>query len=72
MSRWGWPGDPRDALTPSLKDAAHLVPTFLPDNRHFVYLRVSRVHPSESGLMPISHASRSPKHGATGRDALRG
>ena len=46
----GGPATPVTALTPSLKDAAHLVPTFLPDNRHFVYLRVSRVDPSESGL----------------------
>jgi Tol biopolymer transport system component len=38
------------ALNPSLKDAHHLFPAFLPDNRHFVYLRVSRTDPSESGL----------------------
>ena len=38
------------ALHPSLKDAAHLLPVFLPDNRHFLYLRVSRTDPSESGL----------------------
>jgi dipeptidyl aminopeptidase/acylaminoacyl peptidase len=38
------------AVDPSLKDAHHLLPAFLPDNRHFVYLRVSRTDPSESGL----------------------
>jgi len=46
----GGPATPATALDPSLKDAAHLFPVFLPDNRHFVYLRVSRIDPSESGL----------------------
>jgi serine/threonine protein kinase len=46
----GGPATPATALNPSLKDAAHLFPVFLPDSRHFVYLRVSRIDPSESGL----------------------
>ena len=46
----GGPATPATALNPSLKDAAHLLPVFLPDGRHFVYLRVSRIDPSESGL----------------------
>ena len=46
----GGPATPATALNPSLKDAAHLFPVFLPDNRHFLYLRVSRTDPSESGL----------------------
>ena len=37
-------------VNPALKDAHHLLPAFLPDNRHFVYLRVSRTDPSETGL----------------------
>jgi eukaryotic-like serine/threonine-protein kinase len=46
----GGPATPVTALNPSLKDAAHMFPVFLPDNRHFIYLRASRVDPSESGL----------------------
>jgi dipeptidyl aminopeptidase/acylaminoacyl peptidase len=46
----GGPATPVTTLNPSLKDAAHMLPVFLPDNRHFVYLRASRVDPSESGL----------------------
>jgi hypothetical protein len=32
---------PITALDPSRKEEFHLLPTFLPDGRHFVYLRVS-------------------------------
>ena len=32
---------PLTALDPSRKEEFHLLPTFLPDGRHFVYLRVS-------------------------------
>ena len=46
----GGAATPVTALHPSLKDAAHMFPTFLPDNRHFVYSRMSRTDPSESGL----------------------
>ncbi len=46
----GGAATPVTAVDPSLKDAHHLLPAFLPDNRHFVYLRVSRTDPSESGL----------------------
>ena len=30
--------------------ADHLMPSFLPDGRHFIYLRVSRANPSRNGL----------------------
>jgi Tol biopolymer transport system component len=46
----GGPATAVTALDPSLKDAAHMVPVFLPDNRHFLYLRASRIDPAESGL----------------------
>jgi Tol biopolymer transport system component/tRNA A-37 threonylcarbamoyl transferase component Bud32 len=46
----GGPATPATALSPSLKDAAHMLPVFLPDNRHFLYLRSSRSDPSETGL----------------------
>ena len=40
---------PVTALDPSRKDEFHLLPTFLPDGRHFVYLRVSPSAPEVSG-----------------------
>ena len=46
----GGPATPATVVNPTRKDADHLWPVFLPDNRHFLYLRVSRTDPSESGL----------------------
>jgi Tol biopolymer transport system component len=46
----GGAATPVTVLTPLLKDTAHMFPAFLPDGRHFLYLRVSRIDPSESGL----------------------
>jgi len=40
---------PMTALDPSRKEEFHLLPTFLPDGRHFVYLRVSPTSPELSG-----------------------
>jgi Tol biopolymer transport system component/predicted Ser/Thr protein kinase len=40
---------PVTALDPSRKEEFHLLPTFLPDGRHFVYLRVSPSAPEFSG-----------------------
>jgi Tol biopolymer transport system component len=40
---------PITALDPSRKEEFHLLPTFLPDGRHFVYLRVSPTSPELSG-----------------------
>ena len=40
---------PVTALDPSRKEEFHLLPTFLPDGRHFVYLRVSPRAPELSG-----------------------
>jgi eukaryotic-like serine/threonine-protein kinase len=37
------------ALDPSRKEEFHLLPTFLPDGRHFVYLRVSPTSPELGG-----------------------
>jgi serine/threonine protein kinase/Tol biopolymer transport system component len=37
------------ALDPSRKEDFHLLPSFLPDGRHFVYLRVSARTPETSG-----------------------
>ncbi len=40
---------PITALDPSRKEEFHLLPSFLPDGRHFVYLRVSPGAPEASG-----------------------
>jgi eukaryotic-like serine/threonine-protein kinase len=40
---------PITALDPARKEEFHLLPTFLPDGRHFVYLRVSPTAPESSG-----------------------
>jgi len=37
-------------LDPSRKEEFHLLPTFLPDGRHFVYLRISPGAPDASGV----------------------
>jgi Tol biopolymer transport system component len=37
-------------VTASRSDDRHLMPSFLPDGRHFVYLRISRSDPSRNGL----------------------
>ena len=37
-------------VTANRGDVRHLMPSFLPDGRHFVYLRVSRSDPSGNGL----------------------
>ena len=38
------------ALDPARKENAHLLPTFLPDGQHFVYLRISRDDPDGGGV----------------------
>jgi eukaryotic-like serine/threonine-protein kinase len=40
---------PVTALDPSRKEAMHLLPSFLPDGRHFVYLRISPGTPEGGG-----------------------
>ena len=40
---------PVTALDPSRKEEMHLLPSFLPDGRHFVYLRISPSAPEQSG-----------------------
>jgi Tol biopolymer transport system component len=37
-------------VDPSQKEEAHLLPSFLPDGRHFVYLRISPGAPDASGV----------------------
>lgn len=41
---------PVTKLSAGESDADHLVPSFLPDGHHFIYLRVSRTGSSENGL----------------------
>jgi Tol biopolymer transport system component len=41
---------PVTQLDPARKEEAHLMPTFLPDGRHFVYLRLSPSAPRQSGV----------------------
>ena len=48
---------PVTSLDASRKEEFHLLPTFLPDGRHFVYLRVSPRAP-EAGGMLHRHARR--------------
>jgi len=45
----GGAASPLTTLDPSRKEEFHLLPTFLPDGRHFVYLRVSPTSPELSG-----------------------
>jgi Tol biopolymer transport system component len=45
----GGVASPLTTLDPSRKEEFHLLPTFLPDGRHFVYLRVSPSAPEASG-----------------------
>jgi hypothetical protein len=45
----GGTASPITALDPSRKEEAHLLPSFLPDGRHFVYLRISPGTPEASG-----------------------
>jgi eukaryotic-like serine/threonine-protein kinase len=45
----GGPVSPLTALDASRKEEFHLGPTFLPDGRHFVYLRISPSAPEMSG-----------------------
>ena len=41
---------PVTTLDPSRKEEFHLLPTFLPDGRHFVYLRISPAAPEAGGI----------------------
>ena len=45
----GGAASPITTLDPSRKEEFHLLPTFLPDGRHFVYLRVSPSAPEAGG-----------------------
>ena len=46
----GGTASPVTALNPSRKEEFHLLPTFLPDGRHFVYLRVAPGAPDNGGV----------------------
>ena len=45
----GGAATPVTVLDPARKEEFHLLPTFLPDGRHFVYLRISPSAPENSG-----------------------
>jgi eukaryotic-like serine/threonine-protein kinase len=45
----GGVASPVTALDPARKEEFHLLPTFLPDGRHFVYLRIAPGAPDNSG-----------------------
>jgi Tol biopolymer transport system component len=51
------------ALDPSLKDGIHYFPTFLPDGRHFLYLRVGV--PEHSGIYVGSLDAKAEEQGTT-------
>jgi len=46
----GGAASPLTALDPSRNEDSHLLPSFLPDGRHFVYMRVSARTPERSGI----------------------
>ena len=46
----GGTASPVTALDPSRKEELHLLPSFLPDGRHFVYLRVAPGTPDNGGV----------------------
>ena len=46
----GGAATPITALDPARKENAHLLPSFLPDGRHFVYERVSRTSAESGGI----------------------
>ncbi len=49
VSANGGPASPLTTLDPSRGEAQHVLPVFLPDGRHFLYLRVSG-NPANSGI----------------------
>ncbi|MGH9658354.1 MAG: TolB family protein, partial [Bryobacteraceae bacterium] len=49
VSETGGTASPLTVLDPSKKEEVHLLPSFLPDGRHFVYLRGSLSAPEGSG-----------------------
>ncbi len=49
VSENGGAVSPATAINPARKEDSHVLPTFLPDGRHFIYLRASRGTPSLSG-----------------------
>ncbi|MGQ0737022.1 MAG: protein kinase domain-containing protein [Acidobacteriota bacterium] len=46
--------------------ALHLIPSFLPDGRHLIYLHVSRANPADNGIR-IADLDRPPHEQETGR-----
>jgi eukaryotic-like serine/threonine-protein kinase len=57
---------PLTALDPARKEDFHLMPSFLPDGRHFVYLRVSARTPETSGTY-IGTLDEKPEEQSTHR-----
>ena len=57
---------PITALDPSRKEEFHLLPSFLPDGRHFVYLRVSPGAPEASGTY-VGTLDAKPEEQSTAR-----
>ena len=50
VSETGGTASPVTALDPSRKEEFHLLPSFLPDGRHFVYVRVAPGTPDHGGV----------------------
>jgi serine/threonine protein kinase/Tol biopolymer transport system component len=65
VSEAGGSASPVTALDPSRKEDMHLLPSFLPDGRHFVYLRISHSAPETSGTyvgtLDAKPAEQSPR-----------
>ena len=67
----GGAASPVTALDPSRKEEFHLLPTFLPDGRHFVYLRIAPRGPEDERHLcrDARREARRAKH--TTADAVR-
>ena len=61
VSENGGPITPVTALDPARKEDAHVLPTFLPDGRHFIYLRAARNSPNLSGTLYIGTLDVKPE-----------
>ena len=68
VSENGGPITPVTALDPAKKEDAHVLPTFLPDGRHFVYLRAARSSPNLSGY--VHRNAGCPTRGPEQREAV--
>ena len=68
----GGAASPLTSLDASRKEEFHLLPTFLPDGRHFVYLRVSPGAPETGGVYIGTLDAKPEAQSVAAADAVRG